>query len=135
MPSGQFQQPIGRDQPRFGIGADRRVAIGDAVAGLQIGDPGAYFLDHAGRLAAEPARQLRRINAGADVDVDEVQTDRGVADARLARAGLADLDFLPDQNFGTAGLVKTDGVRHGMLPSGGMNNGKDVVAVQVSMMT
>ena len=58
------------------------------------------------------------------VDVDEVQTDGSVADARLARTGLADLDFFPGQNFGTADFMKTDGVRHGMLPSGGMNNGK-----------
>ncbi len=30
--------------------------------------------------------------------------------------GLAELDFLPDQNFGTAGFVKADGVRHGVTP-------------------
>jgi hypothetical protein len=38
-----------------------------------------------------------------------------VADARLPWPGLADLDLFPDQNFGTAGFVKADGVRHGML--------------------
>ena len=55
---GQFEQPVGRDQPRFGIGAERRTAIGDAVAGLQIGDAGSDFLDDAGCLAAQAARQL-----------------------------------------------------------------------------
>ena len=29
--------------------------------------------------------------------------------------GLADRDLLPDQNFGTAGFVKADGVRHGVI--------------------
>ena len=30
--------------------------------------------------------------------------------------GLPTCDFLPDQNFGTAGFVKANGVRHGMAP-------------------
>ena len=113
---GQLEQAIGRDQPGFGIGADRRSAIGDAVACLQIGDAGADFLDHAGGLAAETARQLRGINPRAVVDVDKVQPHRGVADARFPGPGLAKLDFLPDQNFGTAGFMKADGVRHGVTP-------------------
>jgi hypothetical protein len=36
---------------------------------------------------------------------------------RFAWAGLADIDFLPDQDFGAAGFVKTDGMRHGITPS------------------
>jgi hypothetical protein len=39
-----------------------------------------------------------------------------VADARLARTGFSDLDFLPDQNFGPAGFVEADGVGHGITP-------------------
>ena len=30
--------------------------------------------------------------------------------------GLPTCDLLPDQNFGTAGFVKADGVRHGIAP-------------------
>ena len=72
-----------------------------------------------GSLAAEPARQLHRIDAGAVIDVDEVEAHRSMADARLARTGLADLNFLPDQNFGTAGLVVANGMRHeGLLGMG-----------------
>ena len=42
-----------------------------------------------------------------------------MADTRLARTGLADLNFLPDQNFGTAGLVVANGMRHeGLLGMG-----------------
>ena len=112
----QFQQAIGRDQAGFGIGADRRGAIGDAVAGLDVRDAGADFLDHARGLAAKPARQLRRIKPGAVVDIDEVQADRGVADTGFAGTGLAELDLLPDQNFGAAGFVEADGMRHGFTP-------------------
>jgi hypothetical protein len=62
-PFGQFQQTIGRNQPRFGIGAKRSIAVGDAVARLQIADAGSDFFDHAGALAAQPARQLGWIQA------------------------------------------------------------------------
>ncbi len=42
--------------------------------------------------------------------------------------GLPTCDLFPDQNFGTAGFVKTDGMRHGVLPSGEMKT-KGMVAV------
>jgi hypothetical protein len=64
-----------------------------------------------------PLTPLRRIDAGAVVDVNKVQADRGVADARLTGAGFADLDLFPGQNLGAAGFVKADGVRHGNSPS------------------
>jgi hypothetical protein len=51
-----------------------------------------------------------------------------VADPRFPRPGLANLDFLPDQNFGTAGLMKADGVRHGITPQKGMAGAGDVAA-------
>ena len=51
---GQLEQTIGRNQPRLGIGADRRRAVGDAITGLQIGDAGADFLDHAGASPPSP---------------------------------------------------------------------------------
>jgi hypothetical protein len=37
-------------------------------------------------------------------------------DARLSGPGLAELNFLPDQNFGSTGFMKADGVRHGITP-------------------
>jgi hypothetical protein len=58
---------------------------------------------------------LGGICARAIIDVDKIQSNGGVADAHLPWPRLADLDLFPDQNFGTAGFVKTDGVRHGML--------------------
>ena len=45
---------------------------------------------------------------------------------RLARAGLAEGYLLPEQNVGTAGLVKTDGMGHGVAPSGEVNDRENV---------
>ena len=126
-----LEQTIRRDHPRLGIGAHRRIAIGDAVAGLEVSDARADILDHAGALAAEPTRQLHRVETGAIVDIDEVEADGGVADARLARARLADLDLLPDQNIGGTGFVKADGVRHGYSPSNEMMIGIRVAVLRL----
>ncbi len=66
--------------------------VADAVADPDVGDACAYRLDHADRVTAQPARQAARVAPGAEVDVDEVHRDVGVAHARLAGAGVADLD-------------------------------------------
>ena len=52
------------------------------------------------------------IEPGALIGVDEVQADRVLADADLAGAGIADLDVLPDEHFGTAGLVESNRFGH-----------------------
>ena len=116
-----YRQVYERGKPKSGLEklgkvANRRGTIGNTVARLQIGDAGSDFLDHAGSLAAETARQLNRINSRAVVDVDKVQSHGGVADARLSAARLAQLDLLPNKNLGPAGLMKADGVRHGITP-------------------
>src|SRR5215831_13776110 len=49
------------------------------------------------------------------VGVDVVEAHRLVADQSLAGTGLRDVHVLPLQHFGTAGLVETDGVRHGRV--------------------
>ena len=46
---GQLHQPVGVDQPLFGIAADRS-GIGDAVAGLHVGDAGPDRFDESRRL-------------------------------------------------------------------------------------
>ena len=56
--------------------------------------PGAHGFDHADRVGTEAIRQRQRVAAGAEVDVDEVDRDAGVAHARLTGTGLADLDRL-----------------------------------------
>ena len=120
---GQLEQAIGGNQSRLGIGAERRGTVCNAIARLQISDAGSDFFDHARGLAAQAAWQLHRIKSGAIIDVDEVQSDRGVADARLPGTGLADAYFLPDEDIGSAGAVKADGVRHGTTSSGQVTKG------------
>src|SRR4030088_3023771 len=116
MPSGSLIRRSAGISRASGISTHRRAAVSDAVAGFYVGDAGPDFLNHAGALAAQAARQLDRIKSGAVVNVDKVQSDRGVADARLPWPGLAEFDFLPDQNFGAAGPVKANRVRHGITP-------------------
>ena len=53
------------------------------------------------------------------IGVDVVDADRRVANARLARAGIADLDFLVLQDFGTARGVNANCVGHGALLGSG----------------
>src|SRR6185312_15189442 len=108
--------PARRNEPRLGIGADRRVAVSDAVADLEIGDAGAELFDDPRRLIAEHGGHRHRVDAAAIVGVDEIEADRGLANACLARAGLADLDLFPAQDFGAAGLVDTDCVSHRRSP-------------------
>ena len=62
-----------------------------AVAGQQVRDPVPHVFHHTSRLHPEHRRRLdHAIDARAHVDVDVVDADRGLADARLAGAGLAD---------------------------------------------
>jgi hypothetical protein len=49
------------------------------------------------------------------IDVDEVEAGGFLAKADLAGAGLADLDFFPFQDLGTARTVDSDCVTHRAL--------------------
>jgi hypothetical protein len=51
-----------------------------------------------------------------------------VANTRFTRSRLADVDLLPDKNLGAAGLVKTDGMRHGKLLGDRKQRGGYIVA-------
>jgi hypothetical protein len=109
----QLDQPVGRHDPGFGIGAGRRGGVGHAVARLEVIDSLADRFDPAGGLHADGRRQRRQgVEAGAVVDVDEVQADGGLFQADFARAGCADLDGFPGQDLRAAGLVDADRVRH-----------------------
>ena len=75
---GQLHQAVGR-HGALGVRAERAVAVGDAVAHLELGHARADGLDHARALDAEARRQRHRIEAGAMVGVDVVEADRVVA--------------------------------------------------------
>ena len=99
--------------PGLGVGAQLAAGIGDPLAGLEPLDPGAHRLDHAGAFGAQRQGEIgQRIEPGALVDVDEVETDRGVPDADLALSGIADVDVFPRENLGPAGFMDTDSFGH-----------------------
>src|SRR4029078_4764994 len=102
----------GRVRLHLCVRAQRAVAVGNAVAGLELGDAGAHRLHHARALQADARGQRNRIQARAVVGVDVIEADRLVAHEAFARAGLGGAYVLPGKDFGTAGLVETDRVRH-----------------------
>ena len=109
---GELDQPFCGHEAGLRIGP-RRPGVGDAGAGGEIIDAVADGLDDARRLHADGRRKRRqRIEPGAVVDVDEVEADGGVPDTRLAGAGIADRDLLPDHLLGAAGLVNADCLGH-----------------------
>jgi hypothetical protein len=89
MPSGSLHHVPRRHHARLAVAAGRVAGVGGAVAGLQVRDALAHRLDDAGAFHAQRQRQRAGVQAGALVDVDEVQAAGVVADADLARAGLA----------------------------------------------
>ena len=109
---GQRDQHVGRHDADVGVRALRAEQVADAVAGADVGDAGADRFDDADGVAAEPVRQRHRIAAGAEVDVDEVDGDVAVAHARLAGAGLADVDRLELEHLGAAGLAESNRLGH-----------------------
>src|ERR1700746_2777385 len=65
------------------------------------------------RLVAGDEWKLRRlVESGAKIDIDEVQPDRVLADAHLARSRRRHIDALIDQGFRTPDLVHADGFGH-----------------------
>src|SRR5688572_3710856 len=101
---------------------------GKPVARLEIADPLADRLHHAGALVAGDLRQLHRVQTRALVDVDEIDPDRGMADAGLPGAGVTDLDVVVLHDLGTTLLVEADCLCHGTLL---FEDGQDAgVAVQ-----
>src|SRR5690606_23787230 len=99
---------IGRDLVR--IGAAR--AIEHAVALLEPLDTRAYRGDDARALPARHEGQRHLVEAGALVDVDEVEPDGLVADHHLAWPRRERRALLELQDLGTAGLVDENGAAH-----------------------
>ena len=109
---GQFHEPVGVDQPLLGVSANR-AGVSDAVAKAEVGDARANALDHTRALNSRSERQRLRIEAGAMIDVDEVEARRLLTQLDLTGAGLADLDLLPFEDLRPSGLMDSNGVRHG----------------------
>jgi hypothetical protein len=76
-----------RHHAHLAVAARRVAGVGGAVAGTQVRHALAHRLDHARAFHAELQRHGQGVQAGALVDVDEVQADGVVADADLAGPG------------------------------------------------
>jgi hypothetical protein len=67
-------------------------------------------LDHASAFHTQTGRHGHGVQTGTVVDVNEVQTDRMMANAHFARARITDGDFYPFEVFWAAGRVEFDGM-------------------------
>ena len=95
-----------------GVAAEIEV-IGDAVAGMEIGHARPDRHNLAGGFVAGDERQPRRlVEAGAIIDVDEIQADGMLADANLAGSGRGHVDGFVNQGFRTPHLVHAHGLDH-----------------------
>jgi hypothetical protein len=108
---GQFDQPVGGDQPRLGIAADR-AGIGDTVSYLQEFNVRANTLDEPSSLDTRDERGGLRIETATMIYVDEIETDRGLFQPDLSGPRIANLYFLPRQLLRTTGLSDKDRMRH-----------------------
>ncbi len=110
---GQLHELVRRDEPFLGIAAKRpgiRHAVADGDLAHILAD--GYHLPCALAAGRERERGLR-IKAGSMINVDVVHAGGVLFDLGLARSGLANICFLPLQNFRAAIGVNADRMGHG----------------------
>src|SRR5207248_10941821 len=94
----------------------RTGAVSDTIAGLHPIDTCPNRLDYAGSFAADSGWQRQRIETAAMIGVKEIDADRRVAHARLARSRIAYGDFFVHHRIGPAGRLDSNCVGH-VVPS------------------
>src|ERR1700678_1599148 len=102
----KLDRAVGRHQAFFGV-AGGSIDVGDTVATLEFAHAGADFDDFAGGLIAGDERQAAgcRIEAHAEVNVDEIDAAGVLLDPKLAGPGRRDVDLFVRQNLGAADFV------------------------------
>ncbi len=118
----QFERPVGGKQPRLSIGPDGqgRRSVGHAVADLELVHAFAQRLDEAHPLQSgrEGDRQLGhgvgRRRAATIVDVGEIDPDRRLADADLARGRCARIELDQFHHLGRPERFDDDCFGHGL---------------------
>src|SRR5262249_51963460 len=80
----------------------------DSIADRHLRDAGTDRFDDARALAAQRCRLLSLVNAGAEVDVDEIYTGDRQPDERLSGARGRRGDVFDHHRFGTTGLMHTN---------------------------
>ncbi|MNF97046.1 hypothetical protein D3C84_798620 [compost metagenome] len=113
----QFDQRRGRDQSFGAVGAEgvEETGIGDAVPHLDVGHPFANGLDHTGRFNPHAVGHRNWVSTIAKIGVGIVEAHRHMTKTNLAWTGIADLDLLITEDFGTTGFVEAYGVGHFFL--------------------
>src|SRR5690606_31926729 len=112
----QLHQMLRRQYMMLSVGAQRAGGVGDAITDLPLIDALPQRLNHAGAFGSQPRRQARwRIEAAAEIGVDEVQADGMVAHADLAGCGSGNLGLDLFENLGTTVLAELNALRHGKL--------------------
>ena len=119
---GQFAHAFGRHHAQLAICAGGLAGVGRTVTHLQVRHTRAHCLDHACGFHAQLQGNRQRIQAGAEIHVGVVQARRMVANAHLARAGLAHAQGDYVQLLGSAVLVDLD--RAGRLGGSRHTNSK-----------
>ena len=109
---GQLDQFFPGNVALAGVAAEIEI-IGDAVAGVKIGHAGPNCDNLAGGFVAGDERQPRRlVEAGAVIDVDEIQADGMLADVHLAGSRRGHIHGLVNQGFRAPYLVHAHGLGH-----------------------
>src|SRR5208337_4984728 len=103
----QLDEEARLDVALLGVGAERH-RIGDAVARLEVRYPRTDLDDLARALGARRERQRRRIEAGALINIDEVDADRVLPEPDLALARLRQLDLLELHDLLSACLMNAN---------------------------
>jgi len=112
---GQFAHIFGGHDTCLAIAARRGAGIDRTVARFEVGDALAHGFHHTRGFHAQAMRQCQRVQTGAVVNINKVQTHGFVADADFTRAGLAHSDVDQVQLLWAAGLVEMNGFAHACL--------------------
>ncbi len=107
-----LDQAVGRNVASFAVRAGLGEDVSHPIPDTKSPDLLAEGGDDARGLAAQAVRQLERIESGSLVDIDVVETDRGVTNLSFVRPGTAELYVLITEDFSTAVLIETDGFGH-----------------------
>ena len=111
-PVGKLHGNLGRHHAFFGVGPHGHIGIANPVTHSEISDTFAHSNNFTSAFEAKPIGHGNGTCAGAEIDIDEVQTGSGLLHANFSGAWVTDLDLFPLHDFGTTGLVKTDCVNH-----------------------
>src|SRR5882724_7262734 len=91
-PAGYTHDAYCGDIAKLGVGARFQMDVRDAVADAKTADFASERENDARRFTAESTRQLCRVESGAVIDIDEVESDCRVTDLDFVRRRRADFD-------------------------------------------